>query len=145
VSNARLYDHDFYAWANEQAALLREGRFSQADIEHIADEIESMGKTEKRELVSRLRVLMLHLLKWRFQPMKRTTSWEASIKVQRSDLDEHLKDNPSLKAIIPESLEKAFQNAVLEAVAETGQPQSGFPSECPWTFEQMMDRDFWPD
>lgn len=67
-----LYDRDFYAWANEQAALLREGKLSQADIEHIAQEIESMGRTEKRELVGRLTVLLLHLLKWRYQPQKRT-------------------------------------------------------------------------
>ncbi|MDJ0447925.1 DUF29 domain-containing protein [Methylocystis sp. JR02] len=82
MSNAQLHDDDFYAWTHEQAELLRAGKFADADIEHIAQEIESMGKTEKRELVSRLRVLMLHLLKWRFQPMKRTASWEASIRVQ---------------------------------------------------------------
>jgi hypothetical protein len=145
VSNARLYDDDFYAWANEQAELLRAGKLAQADIEHIAYEIESMGKTEKRELVSRLRVLMLHLLKWRFQPMKRTRSWEASIRVQRMDLIEHLKDNPSLKPIVSEVLEKTFKGAVLEAVVETGQPESAFPPECPWTFEQMMAEDFWPE
>ncbi|HEY3718618.1 MAG TPA: DUF29 domain-containing protein [Roseiarcus sp.] len=79
------YDSDFYAWANEQAALLRAGRLGQADIEHIAQEIESMGRTEKRELVSRLRVLLVHLLKWRFQPTGRGSSWKASIRVQRLD------------------------------------------------------------
>ncbi|MDB5403269.1 MAG: hypothetical protein JWQ55_5287 [Rhodopila sp.] len=68
MSNQHLYDHDFYAWANEQAALLRDGRFSEADMAHIAEEIESLGKTEKRELVNRLSVLLLHLLKWQFQP-----------------------------------------------------------------------------
>ena len=84
------YDSDFYAWANEQAALLRAGRLGQADIEHIAQEIESMGRTEKRELVSRLRVLLRHLLNWRFQPTGRGSSWKASIRVQRLDLAEHL-------------------------------------------------------
>jgi Domain of unknown function DUF29 len=68
MGNRQLYDHDFYAWANEQAGLLRAGRLSEADIEHIAEEIESMGRTEKRELISRLTVLLLHLLKWRYQP-----------------------------------------------------------------------------
>src|SRR5271154_4788626 len=95
------YDRDFYAWANQQAALLRAGMLGQADIEHIAQEIESMGRTEKRELVGRLRVLLLHLLKWRFQPTGRGSSWEASIRVQRLDLTEHMKDNPSLKTIVP--------------------------------------------
>jgi hypothetical protein len=84
------YDSDFYAWANEQAALLRAGRLGQADIEHIAQEIESMGRTEKRELVGRLRVLLLHLLEWRFQPIGRGSSWKASIRVRRLDLAEHL-------------------------------------------------------
>ncbi len=91
------YDLDFYAWANEQVALLRAGELSTADIEHIAEEIESMGRTEKRELVNRLTVLLLHLLKWRFQPRRRSASWEASIKIQRLKLADHLKDNPSLE------------------------------------------------
>ncbi|HLH50492.1 MAG TPA: DUF29 domain-containing protein, partial [Roseiarcus sp.] len=82
VAKNSLYDRDFYAWSQKQAALLRAGKLQQADIEHIAEEIESMGKTEKRELISRLTVLLLHLLKWRFQPAKRAASWEASVKVQ---------------------------------------------------------------
>src|ERR1700685_1873301 len=77
------YDRDFYAWANKQAALLRAGKLSEADFEHIAAEIESMGKTEKRELVSRLTVLLLHLLKWRFQPELRSPSWRLSVEEQR--------------------------------------------------------------
>ena len=76
-----LYDQDFFAWSRQQAALLRAGKLGQADIEHIAEEIESMGRTEKRELISRLTVLLLHLLKWRYQPDKRSPSWEASIRV----------------------------------------------------------------
>ena len=139
------YKHDFYAWANEQAALLRAGKLAQADIEHIAEEIESMGKTEKRELVSRLRVLILRLLKWRFQPLGRSASWEASIGVQRLDLAELLKDNPSLKPYLPEAIEAAFKGAVLEAAAETQLPKSAFPPACPYSFEQMMDAEFWPD
>ena len=91
-----LYDQDFVAWANEQTALLRAGRLSEADIGHIAEEIESMGKTDKRELVSRLTVLLLHLLKWHVQPDRRGPSWEANITVQRDDLADHLNDNPSL-------------------------------------------------
>ena len=139
------YEYDFYAWANEQAALLRAGKLAQADVEHIAEEIESMGKTEKRELVSRLRVLMLHLLKWQFQPLGRTASWEASIGVQRLDLAEHLKDNPSLKPYVPEAIETAFKGALLETAAETKLPKSTFPPTCPYSFDQMMDAEFWPD
>ena len=139
-----LYDQDFYAWSNQQAALLRAGKLAQADIELIAEEIESMGKTEKRELISRLTVLLLHLLKWRFQPAKRVPGWEASIRVQRNRLADHLDDNPSLKPLLPTALSAAYRDAVLEAVAETGMPVSTFPEKCPWSFEQALDAGFWP-
>jgi len=139
------YDSDFYAWANEQAALLRAGRLGQADIEHIAQEIESMGRTEKRELVGRLRVLLLHLLKWRFQPTGCCSSWKASIRVQRLDLAEHLKDNPSLKTIVPQAIATAFEGAIIEAADETKLPESAFPALCPWSFDQLMDARFWPE
>ena len=140
-----LYDRDFYAWANEQAALLRSGQLSAADIENIAEEIESMGKAEKRELISRLAVLLLHLLKWQFQPNKRGSSWEATIKIQRRDLSRHLKDNPSLKSKVPEVTEDAYGNALIEAAAETGLRESTFPPACPWSFNQIMDETFWPE
>lgn len=140
-----LYEQDFYAWANEQAALLRAGRLSAADIEHIAEEIESMGKTEKRELVSRLAVLLLHLLKWQHQPSLRGASWSATIKIQRRDLTRHLADNPSLKSKVAEAIAAAYGDATISASAETGLAESAFPTECPWSFDQMMDTGFWPD
>ena len=139
-----LYEHDFYAWANEQAALLRAGDLSVADIEHIAEEIESMGKTEKRELVSRLAVLLLHLLKWRHQPDRRGSSWQATVRVQRIALSRHLADNPSLKAKLPEAIGDAYEVARIEAAAETTLPEATFPAACPWSFAQMMDEAFWP-
>jgi hypothetical protein len=144
MSNSTLYEQDFYAWANEQAALLRAGRLSEADIEHVAEEIESMGKTEKRELVNRLTVLLLHLLKWQFQPGRRGASWQATIRVQRRDLTAHLVDNPSLKATFSQATEQAYGNAVIEAGAKIGFPERTFPEVCPWSFEQMMAEDFWP-
>lgn len=139
-----LYDRDFYAWSREQAELLRAGKLAQADIEHIAEEIDSMGRTEKRELISRLSVLLLHLLKWRYQPEKRGPSWEASIRVQRYDIEDHLDDNPSLKPLLPQALASAYRRATLEAVAETGLQGSTFPEACPWTVEQALDGGFWP-
>src|ERR1700691_740820 len=99
--NRIAYDADFYGWANEQAALLREGRLAEADIANIAEEIESIGRSEKRELVSRLAVLLTHLLKWRYQPGGRGSSWRASIVVQRRALERHLADNPRLKTRLP--------------------------------------------
>ena len=139
-----LYEQDFYAWANQQAALLRAGDLSAADIEHIAEEIESMGKTEKRELVSRLAVLLLHMLKWQFQPGRRGSSWQATIRVQRIALTRHIKDNPSLKPSVPEALDDAYAMATIEAAGETGLPEATFPSVCPWSFEHSMDAAFWP-
>ncbi len=138
------YDRDFYAWANEQAALLRNGRLAQADLANIAEEIESMGKTEKRELVSRLTVLLLHMLKWRFQPGKRGSSWETSIRVQRNALVRHFRDNPSLAPHAPEALADAYVDAVLEAADETGLGKAIFPVVCPWQIDQVMDAEFWP-
>jgi hypothetical protein len=140
-----LYERDFYAWANEQAALLREGKLGEADIEHIAEEIESMGRTEKRELISRLTVLILHLLKWQYQPGLRGPSWRATIRLQRHDLTGHLSDNSSLKALLPKAIERAYGNALIEAEAETGLPESTFPAACPWSFEQMMAEEFRPE
>jgi hypothetical protein len=139
-----LYERDFYAWTKEQAALLRAGRLADADIEHIAEEIESMGKAEKRELVSRLTVLLLHLLKWQFQPDRRGASWEATIMVQRRDLHRHMADNPSLQSKLDEAVGDAYGNARIMAGAETGLGAATFPAESPWPFRQMLDTEFWP-
>lgn len=140
-----LYDTDFYAWANQQAALLRMGKLSQADIENIAEEIESMGRSEKRELVSRLRVLLLHLLKWRHQPVRRGQSWRLSIMNARDDLSEHLRDNPSLKSQLGEAISDAYRRARRDAAVETELPETIFPKDCPWSFADAVNEAFWPD
>ena len=139
-----LYDRDFYAWSREQAELLRAGKLAEVDIEHIAEEIDSMGRTEKRELINRLDVLLLHLLKWRYQPGKRGPSWEASILNQRNRIADHLDDNPSLKPLLPQALASAYRSARREAIAETGFAGSTFPDACPWTVEEVLDEGFWP-
>jgi len=144
MGNRQLYDQDFYAWANEQAALLRTGRLSEADIEHIAEEIETIGKSEKRELVSRLRVLLAHLLKSQFQPRRRGASWKRSIINTRDELDEHLGDNPSLKSQLPVAIETAYRRARLDASTETRIDEAIFPQTCPWTYDEIMDPAFWP-
>jgi hypothetical protein len=139
------YDRDFYAWANEQAALFRAGKLGEADFEHIAEEIESLGKTEKRELVSRLTDLMLHHLKWRFQPELRSPSSRLSVEEQRLQIASHLGDNPSMKALLAATLVDSYRLAVIGARRETGLGAAFFPTTCPWSFDQMMDDDFWPD
>ena len=138
------YSTDFYAWTQQQAALLRAGRFDQADIANIAEEIDSMGRGEKRELVNRLNVLLLHLLKWRFQPGFRSPSWSSSIREQRIRLRGHLRDNPSLEAKLDESYAQAYELAVIGAARETGLPESVFPAEPPFGCAAAMDAGFWP-
>ena len=139
------YETDFYGWANEQAALLRAGRLDAADIENIAEEIASMGRSEKRELVSRLAVLLTHLLKWRHQPGGRGSSWRASIRVQRKRLADHLTDNPSLKSKIAEAMSRAYEEAVVIAADETKLGEAAFQADYPWSFDEIMDADFWPE
>ncbi len=140
-----LYDTDFYAWANQQAALLRAGKLDAADIVNIAEEIESMGRTEKRELVSRLKVLMLHLLKWQFQPALRSRSWTLTVEEQRQQLVDHMADNLSLRGRLPESIEQAYRLALVAVERETGLLRVTFPTTCPFTYEQMADDGFWPE
>ncbi len=140
-----LYESDLYAWANEQAALLRSGRVSEADVENIAEEIESMGKSEKRELVGRLEVLLLHLLKWRFQPMHRSMSWRLTIEERRDKAIGHLEENPSLKRDLPELSRTACRYAAMGAQKETGLASSAFPPDSPWEWEQIADGSFFPD
>jgi hypothetical protein len=145
ITNATLYEHDFYAWANEQAGLLRAGRLSELDIENLAEEIESMGRSEKRELTSRLQVLTMHLLKWQFQPGLRSTSWRLTIEEQRIRLSRHLAENPSLKAELHDAIGSAYRLAILAAARETGLDVNNFPTACPWSFAKIADSDFFPD
>lgn len=140
-----LYEQDFHAWAMQQAELLRTRKLDCADLDNIAEEIESMGRSEKRELVSRLGVLLLHLLKWRFQPDRRGNSWRLTIKAQRRSLGRHLKENPSLKSSLDEAIRDAYGDALIEAERETGLAAETFPDACPFTFEQAIDDDFWPE
>ena len=139
-----LYDRDFYAWANTQAELLRAGRLSEADLDNIAEEIESMGRSEKRELVSRLTVLLHHLLKWQFQSELRSRSWERTIGEQRLQIDDHLADNPSLEPKIPDVVAQAYRRALGAFADETKLDPETCPQTCAWTVLQIMSKDFLP-
>ncbi len=146
TKNATLYDTDFYAWANEQAALLRAGRLSEADVENIAEEIESMGKSERSELINRLAILLAHLLKWRYQPGLRGRSWRLTIDEQRDALRDHLADNPSLKSQLDDLTARCLPvDARIDAERETHLPRATFPPDCPFTFDEAMHPDFWPE
>jgi hypothetical protein len=139
------HHQDFYAWSLEQAALLRERKLAEADLDLIAEEIESMGKTEKRELTSRLTVLLLHLLKWRTQPQGRVKSWRLSIANARDEITDLLADNPSLKSTLDDVMASAYRYARRKAAIETDLGEEHFPGQCPWTFAEAIREDFWPE
>ena len=140
-----LYERDFYGWSQEQAALLRAGRLTELDTLNLLEEIVEMGRNAENELLSRLEVLFIHLLTWRFQPARRGRSWQLSIAGQRRKLARRLERSPSLKHKLPGILVDAYGDAVLGAERETGLDASVFPAESPWTFEQIMDAAFLPE
>ena len=138
------YDQDFYSWALEQAALLRDRKFDQIDLVHLIEEIEDMGKSEKRALQSLLETLLMHLLKWQYQPAYQGRSWKFTIIEQRRRIEGHLEENPGLAGRLPELITTAYSYAVTAAVRETGLAPETFPTDCPWSLEQLMDQDYWP-
>ena len=142
---ATKYESDYYGWTLEQADLIKNKRLDEVDFDHLIEELESMGASEKRELLNRLRVLLMHLLKWAYQPEYRGRSWVNTIREQRRMIPVHLKQNPSLKSKLDEFMLDGYALGRGGAADETGLPESTFPEECPWTFEQAMNAEFWPE
>lgn len=140
-----IYETDFYGWTQQQVSLLKNGQFSETDLANIIEEIESMGRSEKRELQSRLTVLLQHLLKWQFQPSRQGKSWQLSIIEQRIQFMDVLNENPSLKSHLTEILKDAYRLAVVKAAKETGLAIKEFPIECPWNWQEITDSDFYPN
>ncbi|EAQ5873903.1 DUF29 domain-containing protein [Salmonella enterica] len=138
------YDNDFYGWTQEQADLIRAGRTEDLDLKNLLEEIEAMGRSERRELESRLQVLFMHLLKWQFQSERQGRSWQLTIEEQRLRALKVLSENPSLKSKLSEIIADAYKLAVINAERETNIRRSVFPETCPWTFEQAVDASFWP-
>jgi Domain of unknown function DUF29 len=139
------YEKDFYSWTQEQAALLKDGRFSELDIDNLIEEVESMGRSEKRELESRLTVLLLHLLKWKYQEVRRGRIWQLSIDEQRIQFEETLNENPGLKPKLDEIVKKAYRLAVIQSSRETRISKAVFPECCPWNLAQLIEDEFYPD
>ena len=139
-----LYEADFYEWTQEQARLLRERRFADLDLENLIDEVESVGRSSKRELDNRLVVLVAHLLKWKYQPGARSSGWTGTIMEQRFQLADLLRDSPSLRSYPALALERHYRAAHLLAAKETGIDYTLFPSGCPFSAEQVLDVDFFP-
>jgi len=143
-TSARLYETDFYGWIQQQAGVLRAGSFAALDLDNLIEEIESMGKSHQRALESRLEILLIHLLKWQFQPERRSKSWQFTIEEQRDRIVGHLKKNPSLQSSLPDCMQDAYRYARRGAARETQLDSTVFPSECPWTFDEIISEDFWP-
>ena len=139
------YDRDYHQWTQEQAALLRERRLSALDVDHLIEELESMGARERRELTRQLEVLLAHLLKWRHQPELRSRSWEATIKEQRLSLLDLLDDNPSLRPTLGDQLSRAYRLGRLLAIKETNLEDAAFPEDCPFSVADVLDEGFFPN
>ncbi len=135
---SRLYDTDYQAWTRRTAADLRAGRVDAVDLCEIAEEIDDLGKSERRALESCLAQLLLHLLKWDKQPELRSVSWQISIRKQRRQLERILSESPSLRPCLPEFIATAYLDALDDAIAETGFAPTAFPPNCPYTIEYIV-------
>ena len=138
------YDQDLYAWLTSNAELLRQGRLTEIDAEHIAEELEDMSKSERRAIERYLRVLILHLLKWQYQPSLRSPSWQQSIDNARDEIERRLQDSPSLRPRLGELIAARYGNVRRNAMRETGLPIPTFPESCPFSIVQLLDEEFWP-
>ena len=143
-SASSLYDQDFFSWTIQTARLLRAGRFSEVDIEQLAEEIEGMGKSDKRELWSRLTIILVHLLKWKQQPEKRSRSWRSTLDDQRTEIRRLFRQSPSLRRDLAAAVEEVYPDAVRRAGIETGLPAETLPRQCPFTEHQILNDEFLP-
>jgi hypothetical protein len=136
------YSADIAAWAAEQAALLRARASNELDFDNLAEEIEALGASQRREVYSRLRRICQHLLKWKYQPEYQCPSWRATIRTQRRDLERVLKDNPSLRPYAAVELANAYERGREDAEYETGLLH--LPADCPWSVDQVLDLNYLP-
>lgn len=132
------YANDFYGWATDTAAKIRSGRLSEVDLEHVAEEIDSLGKSEQLQLSNRLAILLAHMLKREFQPSQRKPGWQATMKEQRIRIRRLIERNPSLKPLIEETIEESYPIAVAFAASETNIVDEDFPRTCPYTMDEIL-------
>jgi len=140
-----LYDTDFYQWTLMQAAALRAKDVAALDLEHLAEEIESLGKRDQRAVESYLEIILLHLLKWVYQPERRGRDWEKSLLQARHRVAKLLRENPSLANQVPGFLHEGYPHARRLAAVETSLPLTTYPETYPWAGEQALDENFWPE
>ena len=136
-----LYESDFHLWTVAQAKALRTGEVALLDVAHLAEELEALGRSEKHEIASRLKIILVHLLKWQTQPERRSRSWQVTLLVQRQEIAERMEASPSLRAYPAEILRKQYRAALCLAAAETGLPEAEFAKDCPFTIAEVLDPD----
>jgi len=145
VPGARLYEEDFLAWIEEMTRLLRARRFEELDLENLIEEVDSMGISQRHERDNRLVVILEHLLKWKYQPGRRSKSWRSTLVTQRASIERLFGSSPSLKRGLTGSLAGVYRHAVRVARVETDLPAKTFPDRCPFTPEQILDPDYLPE
>lgn len=140
-----LYEHDYYLWLQETSRLLKIKDFTNLDLKNLIEEIESLGKKERDKLISSLRLIYHHLLKWQYQPNKRSKSWNDTIIRERDNISDYIEDTPSLKSLLQDTkiLAKAYQRGRRDAMRETG--VTNLPQKCPYSIEQTLERNFLPE
>ena len=136
------YEHDLYAWTHAQAQALREKEWAALDVANLAEEIESLGNEQAHAVESHLANLLLHLVKWHYQPRRRSRSWRTSLRNARIQIRRRLQRSPSLQPELPTLVETAYADARKLATDETGLPLATFPERCPWSLDQLQDEDF---
>ena len=142
---APTYDGDYFAWSEDQAAKIRAAKPKGVDWENVAEEIESLGRSDKRAIESNLTVILVHLLKRAFQPEKQKSGWDGSIFEHRQRILALIKESPSLRSYPGKALAGEYRIARRKAAGETGLAESTFPRTCPFTIEQVLDPDFYPE
>jgi len=147
MKQSTLYDQDYWQWTQQQIQSLQKGHWTALDIDNLVEELETLGRSEQREIGSYLQVLMMHLLKCEYQPEKRTSSWNQTLNHCRHKIQDCLEDTPSLQRFLhdPEWLTKYYRRARRDAAGETNKPLSLFPEYCPYTIEQILDSNFLRD
>lgn len=142
---SHLYETDFYTWTQEQVSLLKTQQWEQLDTVNLIEEIETLGRRERQELRNRLGVLLGHLLKWQFQPEKRSNSWLGTIREQRVQVKLLLQDSPSLKPYLDEVFFTIYELGLALAIRETELGEQVFPEICPYTLDQTLNTEFLPN
>jgi hypothetical protein len=146
MAKATLYDRDFLQWTEHQIACLQKGQWENVDVDHLVEELGDLGRSEQKELGSHLKVLIMHLLKWQYQPDRRTASWEVTLANCRDSIQDCLEDSPSLQRFLNDAewVAKHYRRARRDAAKEIQIQAERFPAKCPYSLDKILDPAFFP-